>query len=97
MRQVDSKDFPTHQNLRRSSILIEEENRSKSEVSFHEKVDRKWKRVVIGILDVPPVSKELSYLCAVLNVIIPGLGTVLAAVCTKKPPIPISQIVVGLI
>ena len=58
------------------------EIKRKMQAHFREKViklDDNDKRVWDLLANVPRVSKNLSYLCAVLNLVLPGSGTMVAA------------------
>ena len=39
------------------------------------------------ILDVPLLTKNYSYMCAVINLIVPGLGTIIGACICESPTV----------
>lgn len=46
--------------------------------------------------NVPKLSKPIAIFCAVINIILPGTGTVVAACMTDEETVSKTQLVVGL-
>ena len=94
--KLNSEDYFTHQNLRKSqgSMLELQKPNYEDQATCGEKMERYFKNKCLvcstrdeqffqDICDVPIVSKNLAYLCALLN-LFPGVGTIVAACFTKR-------------
>ena len=47
------------------------------------------------ICDVPLLTKNYAYLCAIMNLVVPGLGTIVGACASISPTVSKTQTVIG--
>ena len=59
-------------------------------------VDEIDKTIFDLVMNVPLLGKALAVVCAVLNLIFPGLGTIIAS-CADEDTVSKAQILVGLL
>ena len=59
------------------------------------KFDEQDKRVLEIAMDVPKTHKVVAVLCFVINFVLPGFGTMIAACATQAETVPKTQIAIG--